>query len=134
MKKLLITLTVLFISILTGCGQEEQRSIELQPYTLAELSKVDFSKVSKIKINSNEDGKTITITDQATINKWVDNMNDAYFTPDVVQDKASTEWTYKLTLYEGNKKVFEFLPNYIDDIYFKPDEKVIKNIETLYNS
>lgn len=134
MKKLLIILTLLFISILTGCSQEEQRSIELKPYTLAELTKIDLSKVSKIKITSNEDGETVTLTDEATINEWVDNMSDAYFTPDVVQDKASTEWTYELTLYEGNKKVLKFLPNYIDDIYFKPDEKVIKNIETLYNS
>lgn len=134
MKKLFAVLIVLFISILTGCGQEDQRSIELQPYTLAELSKVDLSKVTKINIKSNEDGEKVAITDQVAINKWIENMKDAYFTPDVVQEKKTTEWDYELTLYEDNKKVFQFFPNYIDDIYFKPDEKVMQNIDKLYNS
>ncbi|WP_017754020.1 hypothetical protein [Calidifontibacillus oryziterrae] len=134
MRKLLIILLTLFILALTACGQKEQRTIELQPYTLAELSKIDLTKISKITINSNETGEKKTITDKTVIKTWVENMNVAYFIPDVVQEKNTTDWTYDLTLYEGNKKVFHFLPNYIDDIYFKPDEKVMKSIEDLYNS
>lgn len=129
---LLPVLAVLFL--LGACSsQEAPREIELKPYTLADLAKQDFSKVNKITIQSGETGEEKTVEDNEQISNFMKNMEDAYFTPDISQEKREG-WTYLLTFYEGRKKVFEFYPHYVDDIYFKPDEKVMTSIDELFNS
>ena len=134
MKGLFLIPLFLILFVITACSsQEEPREIELKPYTLADLAKMDFTNVDKIKIKSGETGEEKTVEDKEQISTFMKNMENAYFTPDVNQEKR-TEWSYMVTFYEGGKKVLEFYPNFIDDIYFKPDEKVIANIEGLFNS
>lgn len=120
--------------IMSACSSEEApREIELKPYTLMDLANQDFAGVDKITIKSGETGEEKTFEDPEQVSSFIKNMGDAYFTPDINQEKRSG-WTYWVKLYEGKKMVYEFYPSYVDDIYFKPDEKVIANIEGLFNS
>lgn len=134
MRKQIIGIVFLLILLMTACSQKEEvRSIELKPYTLTELAKMDFTGVDRITIKDGSTGEEREFTDQAKIKNWLQSMDAAYFTPDINQEKREG-WTYWITLYEGKKEVFEFYPNNINDIYFKPDEKVMENIEELYNA
>lgn len=134
MKGLFLIPLFLILFVITACSsQEEPREIELKPYTLADLAKKDFTNVDRITIKSGETGEEKTFEDKEQISTFMKKMEDAYFTPDINQEKR-TGWTYMVTFYEGGKKVLEFYQNFIDDIYFKPDEKVITNIEELFNS
>lgn len=120
--------------VMSACSSEEApREIELKPYTLMDLAKQDFANVDKITIKSGETGEEKTFEDPNQVSTFMKNMEDAYFTPDINQEKR-TGWTYWVKLYEGRKMVYEFYPSYVDDIYFKPDEKVVANIEELFKS
>ncbi|EKN68221.1 hypothetical protein P9E76_20510 [Schinkia azotoformans] len=120
--------------VMSACSSEEApREIELKPYTLMDLAEQDFAGVDKITIKSGETGEEKMFEDPEQVSNFIKNMEDAYFTPDINQEKR-TGWTYWVKLYEGKKMVYEFYPSYVDDIYFKPDEKVIANIEELFNS
>lgn len=121
--------------VLSACSSQEEapREIELKPYTLMDLAKQDFAGVDKIIIKSGETGEEKTFEDPEQVSSFMKNMEDAYFTPDVNQEKR-TGWTYWVKLFEGNKMVYEFYPSYVDEIYFKPDDKVVSNIENIFNS
>ena len=124
----------LFILILGACSsQEEPREIELKPYTLMDLAKQDFVNVDKITIKNGETGEEKTFEDKEKVSTFIKSLENAYFTPDVNQNKREG-WTYWISFYEGSKKVYEFYPTYIDNIYFKPDEKVMAAIEDLFKS
>ncbi|NSL52444.1 hypothetical protein [Calidifontibacillus erzurumensis] len=132
-KNLLFITSILFL-ILTGCtSQEKPREIEYKPYTLAELAKQDFANVNKIEIVNGETGEEKTVEDVEQVKEFIRNMEDAYFKPDFDQQPRKG-WEYFITFYEDRKKVFEFYTNYIDNIYFKPDEKVMAAVEQLFNS
>lgn len=134
MKGMLLLPVFLFLFVLGACSsQEEPREIELKPYTLMDLAKQDFTNVDKIVIKSGDTGEAKTVEDKEQISAFLKNMESAYFTPDVNQKKREG-WTYLITFYAGSKEVFEFYPTYIGDIYFKPDDKVMANIEELFKS
>lgn len=134
MKKIFLIPLFLVLFVMGACSsQEAPREIELKPYTLMDLANQDFAGVDKITIISGETAEEKTFEDPDQVSTFMKNMEDAYFTPDINQEKR-TGWTYWVKLYEGKKKVFEFYPTHVDGIYFKPDEKVVSNIEELFNS
>jgi hypothetical protein len=134
-KGLFIMPLFLVFFVLSACTSQEEapREIELKPYTLMDLANQDFSKVDSITIKSGETGEEKTFEDSEQVSNFLKNMEGAYFTPDINQEKR-TGWTYWVKLYEGRKMVYEFYPTFIDDIYFKPDEKVVSNIEELFET
>ncbi|WP_102349527.1 hypothetical protein [Bacillus sp. Marseille-P3661] len=133
MNKLVVLIIALIILVTTACGQQEPREIELKEYTITELTESDLKAVDKITIKNGETGDVKTIEDQQDVTAWLDFIKGIQFTPDLDQNQREG-WLYMITLYEGNRKVLEFYPNYIDDIYFKVENDVISKFDELFKS
>ncbi len=130
MHKMLLILALNF-AFLTACGSQPEKPIDLKPVRFTELYRGDLTKVDALTIRSGSTGEVRTITDKATIARWLDLMKTIRFVPDPNQEPRSG-WIYWVALYEGETKVFEFHPNQIHGVYYIPDEQVISSVNELF--
>lgn len=124
--KLLKGLALLFLFLVACEGQQDK------PVLFTTLYKGDLTKVDKITIQNGITGELREITDKEKITKWIDSIKSIDFVPESNQEKQKG-WKYRVTLYNGENKEFEFFNNRIGDMYYKQNEQINSSLEELFS-
>jgi len=129
MKKAIFLMILIF---LVGCQSKSENQIpQLTPISLINAYPGDISKVNKAELLDGSTGERKTIVDQRIIQDWLNKIKDIVLIPDDNQ-KQRVGFIFGITLFETEKKVLGFIPNEINNIYYKDNEEFLKPIRALF--
>lgn len=121
---------IIILLLLIGC-QEKTEPINLKPMTLSEAYPGDISEVDKIELLDGTSGNREVVKDQKVIEEWINKVKDIELTPDDNQE-ARVGYIYGISLFVGEELKLGFIPNHINEIYYKTNDEFIEHLESIF--
>jgi hypothetical protein len=116
--------------ILTGCQTiEDNHQKPLKLITLTEAYPGEISKVSKVELLDGSTGERIIVNDRKIIQDWLDQIKEVSLIPDENQEQRAG-YIFSIALFEGDTKKLGFIPNEINNVYYKTNEEFVEPIRT----
>ncbi|WP_160496906.1 hypothetical protein [Paenibacillus dendrobii] len=116
-----------------GCqsNAEDPKPDQLNPISLTKAYPGSISKVDKVELLDGSTGERRTIVDQKTIQQWLNKIKNIELDPDDNQE-GRVGYIFGITLFENEKKTLGFIPNEINNIYYKNNEEFLKPIRAIF--
>jgi hypothetical protein len=128
-KLLFILASILTLILLSACNQVEKKI--LKPTTIANLYSGDILDVDKIVLVDGSTGERLSVMDNDQVTKILGLIKDESIIPEENQE-GSVGYIFRVILYENDKLVMDFIPNQVQGIYYKYNEKLNKNLKEVF--
>ncbi|RAR41036.1 hypothetical protein [Paenibacillus sp. MDMC362] len=130
MKKVLI---LFLMTIVCGCQSKSENSIptHLISISLTKIYPRDISNVNKVELLDGSTGERKTIVDERIIQEWLNKIKEIELIPDDNQEQRSG-YIFGITLFENEDKILGFIPNEINNIYYKANEAFLEPTRALF--
>ncbi|MGZ9583723.1 hypothetical protein [Paenibacillus marinisediminis] len=114
-------IVIFLLIIITGC-QSKPDPVDLNPTSLSEAYPGNITEVDKFELLDGSSGERKFIEDQVVIERWISKIKDIELIPDDNQE-GSVGNIFSIWLYEGDEFKLSFLPNRINNIYYKANDE-----------
>lgn len=111
---------------MSACNQVEQKT--LNPTTIANLYSGDISNVDKIILVDGSTGERLSVMDNDQVTKILGLIKDETIIPEENQE-GSVGYRFRVLLYENEELTMDFIPNQVQGIYYKSNEKLNRNLK-----
>lgn len=118
----------LLLILVVGC---ESDSVVLKPTTLSNEYPGDISNVDKVELVDGSSGERKIINDKIVVQEWLNQIKDIELTPHENQEEK-TGYLFRMALYEGEQKNFEFLSFLLNDVYYETNHEFVEPIRTFF--
>ncbi|WP_172370594.1 hypothetical protein [Sporosarcina jiandibaonis] len=115
MKSYRLSLLLVILLLLSGCGLETK--------TFEEFCENDLNDVSKIGIVDGSTGYEVTTTDYEKIQGFIGEIKNIKFIPDDDQGKRDG-FRYSITFFEDDDRTFQFSETYLNGNYYHTDPDI----------
>lgn len=116
---------LLLVMVVSGCGLEVK--------TLGEFYEGDLENVSRVVVVDGNTGNQLTVEEEATIQSFLEEMREVEFIPEENQE-ARDGFNYSISLFEGEKKTFQFGATRVNDHYYETEPDVLPIIDEFYET
>ncbi|MFC7681811.1 hypothetical protein [Paenibacillus sp. GCM10028914] len=127
MKQVIVFLLLI---IVTGCGEHEDPVI-LKTMTLSEAYPGNITEIDKIELLDGSSGEKKIIEDHEVIAEWIRKIKDIELMPDDNQE-GSVGYIFGISLYENNEIKLGFIPNQINEVYYKTNDEFTRIIKEFF--
>lgn len=129
LKLLFILSSILTLIILSACNQVDQKTVN--PTSIANLYSGDILNVDRIVLVDGSTGERLTVKDNDQVSKILGSIKDETIIPEENQE-GSVGYRFRVILYENEKLTLDFIPNQIQGIYYKSNEKLNQNLKEVF--
>ena len=127
MKRVMI---IFLLIIITGC-QGNPEPVVLNPISLSEAYPGNITEVDKIELLDGSSGERKVIENQVVIEQWISKIKNIELIPDDNQE-GRVGFVFGISLYEGDELKLGFIPNQINNIYYKSNNEFFGLIRELF--
>ncbi|WP_211748649.1 hypothetical protein [Paenibacillus sp. Marseille-Q4541] len=127
MKRVIVFFLVI---VITGCANKPN-PVFLNEISLSEAYPGNISEIDKIELLDGSSGERKVIEEQVVIEQWISKIKDIELTPDDNQE-GRVGYVYGISLYEGDEIKLGFIPNQINEIYYKTNTEFTELIRALF--
>lgn len=103
----------------------------LGPITLTEAYPGSILNVDKVELMDGSSGDIRRIEDRKVIQQWIAQIKDLELLPDDNQE-GLVGYRFGIRLFEGEEMKLGFIPNEINNIYYKTNTKFDENIRAFF--
>lgn len=126
-------LTALILSSCQSSNQPNQAVASKEPKELETFFPSDITLVDSIEIMSGSDGTKKTTTDQALIQKWIEEVRHVNIVLDPDQEDAAGV-LFHVTLFKQGKEVLYMTPTDMNHQRMKPQSELADRMAELFNA
>ncbi|WP_210470991.1 hypothetical protein [Sporosarcina sp. 6E9] len=125
MKPYGLSLLLVILLLLSGCGLETK--------TFGEFYERDLNDVSKIEIVDGSTGYEVATTDYEKIQDFIGEIKDVQFIPDDDQGKRDG-FRYSITLFENDVRTFQFGDTHINGNYYHTEPDIYPIVDRFFTT
>lgn len=129
LKLLFILVSILTLILLSACKQADPKI--LKATTIANLYSGDILDVDKIVLVDGSTGERLSVMDIDEVTRILELLKDELIIPDENQE-ASVGYIFRVILFENDKLVMDFIPNQVQGINYKINEKLYQNLKEIF--
>lgn len=122
-------MSILTLILLNACNQVDPKIAN--PTTIANLYSGDISNVDKIILVDGSTGERLSVMDNDQVTKILGLIKDETIIPEENQE-GSVGYRFRVLLYENEELTMDFIPNQVQGIYYKSNEKLNRNLKELF--
>jgi hypothetical protein len=87
--------------------------------------------VDKIVLVDGSTGERLSVMDSDQVTKILGLIKDESIIPEEDQE-GSVGYIFRVILYENDKSVMDFIPNQVQGVYYKSNEKLYQNLKEVF--
>jgi hypothetical protein len=114
---------------MTAC--QTNNKTQLIPTTISQEYPGSIMNVTKVELIDGSSGQRVNIEEKKEIDIFLNEIKDEVLTPDSNQEPR-TGYLFRIALYEGTELKIDFIPNAINNIYYKTNENLYNKLKEIF--